>query len=88
MKKEIYENEIPYSSRYWEDNPLFARWFIFGRGVNTCDISDGEGNIFITVPIASAEKICEIRNEFVDKIEAINRESGGDRRMLNPPNES
>ncbi len=73
---------MPYSSKYWEDSPYLARWFIFGEGVNTADISDGNADVFTKIPISHAERICQARDKFVDEIENINRELGGNRRMF------
>lgn len=84
--KNAYENELPYSFKYYEDNPIFgSRWIIFGESEDRklVDIADDNGDVFIKIPMAYAKELIKARDRFVDKIENINKKMGGNRRMFN-----
>lgn len=81
----MYHNTLPYSFKYLEENPIFgSRWFIFGETKTHANVADRVGDVFINIPKEQALKLIKARDEFVDKMEEINEELGGSRRMYEP----
>ena len=46
--------------------PAPRRWFRFGSNGEVCDLSDGEGEVLIGIPVAWEDTIEEARDRVVD----------------------
>lgn len=80
----MYNNKLPYSFKYYEDNPIFGRrWFVFGKKDGMVNINDGDEDVFEGIPEKEANELIKARECFIDKIEKINIKLGGNRRMFN-----
>ena len=69
---------FPYTWKYLQERNDFASWFIFGQslkedGIETCDISNGEYDVFCDVEIELANKIINERDSFLDKMLELNQ---------------
>ncbi len=46
----------------------FPRWFVFGKSETTCDLNDGEQDVFIGIPHGVAKKLEKARDAYVDAL--------------------
>jgi hypothetical protein len=46
-------------------------------------VEDPHDSIFLSIPLEHAKRLCEARNRYVDELEKINEELGGNRRVFN-----
>lgn len=68
---------FPYRWKYLSERQIHRSWFIFGIHPETkrVSISDGQEDIFEDVEPEVAEKILQIRKEYLDKLETLNDET-------------
>jgi len=48
----------------WEPAP--RRWFVFGEGGGTCEISDGEDQVMLHLPQSMVSEVLKARDRSVD----------------------
>lgn len=73
MQLPIDFGKRPYKPKYIDEETLLLnRWFIFGqrqRGLEPLvDLSDGQGDVIIALPLEVAQRLIKARNDFVDAV--------------------